>query len=308
MTKGNNRFIRKMQTGVRIRRVTEGNIGKYKGLISSSSQVLSEFYVDTTYEMFGIEQASEPKGIICLSKGREMIEVLWLLVDPMERRLGYGSELLIKAKELAIELGFDYVGASYPENASDEEVPALDSFFTQNGFFRTDELSEGEPAVICDLVSEIEEVSEDEEDDLSDMAQDVPPMAALFIERLQRLKEALEVDGTDAEVILGEKAFLWADQGESDVQITITARNAAFEVLAISFSTLIQSDKDPKELSEFAVNFNIMGYLPTAVATEDGIVLNYMMLESGFPVDERVFLATFSEFRESVIDVSARLG
>lgn len=307
MTRENMRFVRKMQSGIKIRKVSKDNVDRYKALMNASKKAMKDYYKQTAYTVFGIESEGDPSGIICLTEGEEMLEILWLHVAEEKRRLGLGSALLVKAKEYAIERGLDFVGALYPEDIQIKEIENLDSFFRENGFYMTDKLSDVERSAICDLGGEMEDFLEDEDDENQDMAEELPPMAALIIQKLQRLKEILQADGRDAELVLGDRAFLWAGNDTADVQVSIVARNMNQGIFEIAFSSFVEGEGTAKKLAEASEDFNKLGFIATAVAQEGGIVLNYKLLESGFPVDERVYLATYSDFLEAVAGLIARL-
>lgn len=307
MTRENIRFIRKMQSGIRIRKVSKNNADSYKALMNASKEAMKDYYKQTTYKVYGIESEGDPAGIICITEGEEMLEVLWLLVAEEKRRNGLGSALLIKAKEYAIERGLGFVGALYPDNIKGEDISSLDSFFEENGFYMTDKLSEGERSAVCDLNGEIEDFLEEENDDVQRVAEEVPPMAALIIQKLQSLKEVLQENGRDAELVLSERAFLWAGNDTADVQVSIVARNMDQGEYELVFSSFVEVDDKDQDLSQVAADYNSLGFIATAVAQEGGIVLNYKLLESGSPVDERVFLATYTDFLEAVTGLMARL-
>lgn len=301
MTEENWNYIRRMQSGIRLQKVNSQNIDRYKALMVQSSDILSKYYKNTSYDVFGIESAGEAAGIIVISPEEDVFEILWILVDEGKRNQGFGSRLLIKAKEFALESGCGFVGGAFPEDLTLEDVDNLEGFFRQNGFYRGDNLSNGEPSVLCDLDAELEDVLEDDDDDTQDLARKLEPLAAITVQKLQLLKEMLQEEGTACELVLSEnKAFLWMQEEAFDLQISVMIKDSAFEVVYYTLSAFAGSEAGEEVLKEAALSINNSGSFITAMASEGGIVLNYTVLECGFPIDKRSFLATYTEFREEV--------
>ncbi len=301
MTGENWSYIRRMQSGIRLKKVNSRSIDSFKSLMERSSDILSKYSKNTAYEVFGIETGGEAAGIIALSPSDDLVEILWLLVDEDKRHQGYGSRLLIKAKEYARELGCDFVGGMFPDNVTIEEIKECEVFFLKNGFYRGDALSKGNPSVLCDLDAEIEDELEEDDDYVLDLARELEPLAAITVQKLQRLKGMLQEDGATCDIVLGEdKAFLWVQGDPFDLQISLLTRDSAFEVFFYTLSSFVESEADEEELKEIVLRINSSGSFITATASEGGIVLNYTLLECGFPIDERSFMMTYAQFGEEV--------
>ena len=304
MTRENWSYIRRMQSGIRLKKVNDQSIDRYKNLMERCSDILSKYTGNDSCEIYGIESEEEAAGIIALSPSDDVVEILWLFVDEDKRRQGYGSKLLIKAKEYARELGCGFVGGVFTDVLTIVDISRFEAFFLQNGFYRGDELSQGRPSVFCDLDAEIEDVLEDEDDAALEMARDLDPLSAITVQKLQRLKEMLQENGTACDLVLGEgKAFLWAQEDPFNLQISLLTGDSTYEVFFYTISAFAGSEADEEELKETVLRINSSGSFITAVSSEGGIVLNYTVLECGFPIDERSFLMTYAQFVEEVMRI-----
>jgi GNAT superfamily N-acetyltransferase len=304
MTGENWSYIRRMQSGIRLKKVNSQNIDSYKTLMEQYSDILSKSSRNTDVEIFGIESEEGAAGIIVLSPSEEIVELLWILVDEDKRHQGYGSKLLIKAKEYARELGCGFVGGAFADNLTVADVNRIEAFFLQNGFYRSDRMSKGHPSVLCDLDAEIEDVLEDEDDDTLDIAGELEPLATITVQKLQRLKEMLQESGNTCDLVFGEgKAFLWVQDDPFDLQISLLTKDSKFEVFFYTLSAFVGSEEGEEELKETVLRINSSGSFITAITSEGGIVLNYTLFECGFPIDERSFLTTYAQFREEVMRI-----
>ncbi len=151
MTGENFRFVRHLTRPVRIRRIREKNREEYRAFLKEDPAFREEFR-GREMEDFGLIYEGEPAGAIRLATVEDHLEVADLQVKETLRPMGFGSALLIKAKEYAMEQGFSLVAAGIPDDRED-----LITFFEENGYFPSTEGDEG-TVMIWEEEAETEEL------------------------------------------------------------------------------------------------------------------------------------------------------
>ena len=301
MTKVNYRFKRRLTESNRIREINEKNYGDFKQFLKSASE-LSEDYEGVTIKAFGLEVFGEPVGAIQLISLEDNIEVINICVSPDELRMGYGSLLLIKAKEYAMEQGFTSAAVAIPDDKED-----LLPFFTGNGFFPGEE-EEGGLVVVWEEDFEKESLLSEDEEETLEAAENVPPMAAFLVPKLMRLKAILESEGISSEVVSGEQLYLWTDCENYDIQVSYLVEDSTFSKVYLLFSSFTELEASDTEKMSICRDLNKTCLFATAFPAPDGIAMRYALTEAGGPVDQTLFTETLSEFRAEVETIIARLS
>ncbi len=301
MTKVNYRFKRRLTESNRIREINDKNYDDFKQFLKSASE-LSEDYEGVTIKAFGLEVFGEPVGAIQLISLEDNIEVINISVSPDELRMGYGSLLLIKAKEYAMEQGFTSAAVAIPDDKED-----LLPFFTGNGFFPGEE-EEGGLVVVWEEDFEKESLLSEDEEETLEAAENVPPMAAFLVPKLMRLKAILETESMASEVMTGEQLYLWTDCGEYDVQISYMVEDETFSKVFLLFSSFTELEASDTEKMEICRDLNRMSVFVTSFPAPEGIAMRYTLAEPAGPVDQDLFVETLTQFRAEVEMAIARLA
>lgn len=291
MTRENYRFVRTLFDRRRIIRIDPEKLPGVDAYLRNDEDFLEE-YKGYDLTVFCALDGETPAGCIELTLLDDHVVVAHICVDDSKRNEGYGSLLLIKAKEYAMELGLSMVTAELP--AGD---PDIGYFFSENGFYPTEDEEEGSVAVWI-LEDERSDFLEDEKNEAEAAVAEVTPDEAILVPKLMRLKGFLQQEGVDAEIVTGEKPYIWADYGTYDLQITYLEADIRYERLYITFSAFAETEEaEGKSLCD---RINFSNYFATAIPAEGGIILKYTLAETRRPIEEESFLSAIYEFRSEV--------
>ncbi len=301
MTASNFRFIRNLTGGVRIRRITEENRGRFSAYLDNDPEYMEEY---GEYELadFGLEAEGEPVAAISLAVVDDHVVIANILVDKNRRHMGYGSALLVRAKEYAIECG-----CSFAAFELFKDTKSFMPFFRENGFYPVeDREAEGFP-VVWEESFEIDSIEVGEEEETAEAVKAMPVFTEIIVPKLMRLKRFLQSDGADGEVVTGENACLWTDCGVYDVQLSYLVRDNALRQFYLVFSTFIKYEASDEKLFDLCRAVNDDAFFATAIPGEGGLILRYVLMEASDFVDEPTFIGTLDEFKNEADKVLARI-
>ena len=295
MTTENHRFVRKMRDALRIRLVDDKNSKSYERFLKEGAK-LTQGYGGAETISFGIENEGTPAGAMKLFISDGNVIVGSVYVDEEERLQGCGSSLLVRAKEYALERGLKVAACELP--ADQEE---LKPFFEKNGFYYDEDEEADGFAMIWEEEFETEVVTMEDRSDADRLAINLDPMTTIMVPKLMRIQEFLEEEGFDAEVITGEKNYVWADRGNYDIQISYLSDNGPLRDFYLIFSSFISiDDASEEELLLKCTEINKSAYFLTAIPDEGGVMLRYTLAEAVYPVTEEAFFTTLLAFDAEV--------
>lgn len=290
MTKDNYRWIRRMTDERRIRRINPKKPGAFGDFLDKE---MFDFLADEPMCVFGVEEEGEAMGAIALAMDEEFIEIVDVRVKETARRVGFGSALLMRAKQYAMEQADGILAAEMDPERMDDEEEML-AFFLENGFYRADRLSEDGIAMLWDAQFSLSQAQREDAVIVENAAAN-EPMAAVVVPKLMRLREILQEDGKNCELIDGAHPHLWVDENGQDLQISYLARDPRFDFFSLIFSAFLPHEGDVDEIKEAAAAINKNAFFISAYPTEEGIALRYALPEANAPVDDAVFLTAYSE-------------
>jgi len=291
MTSENHRFVRKMGNALRIRLVDDKNSENYERFLKEGAK-LTKGYEGAETISFGIENEGTPAGAMKLFvlEGNVIVESVY--VDEEERLQGCGSTLLVRAKEYALERDLRVVACEVPADQED-----LLPFFEKNGFYHDEEEESDGFAMIWEEEFETEAVIQENRFDAQRLAVNLDPLMTIMVPKLMRIKDFLEEEGYDAEVITGEKNYIWADHGDYDIQISYLPDGGPLRDFYLIFSSFISmEDAAEDELLLKSNEINKSAYFLTSIPDEGGIMLRYTLAEAVYPITEETFFTTLSAF------------
>ncbi len=301
MTTENFRFIRTIGDNVRVRRITSSDRTEYAALLNTGKRK-SETFEDYEIQDFGLEADGAPAGAMSLILMDDHVVVTQLFVKEEDRLLGYGSRLLVKAKETALEAGFTNAAFELDPKRKD-----LIRFFNENGFFEVESEEDEGIALVWDEAAELFDRSEFDAEEATKAAETMPPFLDVIVPKLMRLKEFLQRDGIDTELVSGEKTYLWLDFETYDIQISYLPADSSLREFALIFSSFVKTERSPEETQKLCQEFNAASFFATAIPTEGAIMLRYAFPETAVPVNEITFLSMLSEFCSETEKAYARI-